>query len=411
MKKSFFFALAAAAVLASCSSEDAYVAADGGNEVADNGLVKIEVGLNSAGLQTRGTGTVGDLAGSENNVWQGQEVNIIMLNQGKMTEAEFGTATKEAIFWGASSLFTTAVTGAANDTVVATPISGAIKYYPASGVFDFWGYRLDDAVADLTAEPAVELAGEDTVALYHDIVIDGSQDIMVAKVCNELTGNEKAFSAYSARRGVQPILKFEHVLSRLVFTLKAGAADTEKAMKACGLDADGQQITDGGVFVDSIKVWSKATGKLVVAYTPAVAANYATAASQLTFDGEAVAMSLKERTGAASDALTQFTPLTPQWDVDNKVAKTDSIGEALLVAPAEEYKVEVYTSETVNGNKEEDMVEATLKLADAAFEAGKSYSVNISVYALEQIEIKAVLTGWIDGGVGGVIDPDADDAI
>lgn len=97
-----------------------------------------------------------------------------------------------------------------------------------------------------------------TNVCYVPFTIDGSQDLMTAKAA--LTDEDKtkldaadynkAYSSYTARKNVQPNMKFEHLLTRLVFNIKGqGDAKPEE------------------VYVRSIKVKSQSTGKLVFAYS------------------------------------------------------------------------------------------------------------------------------------------------
>ena len=80
MKKYLFFALAAAGMLSSCSSDD--VVSNGTNANDDNSPVPIRIGIGQA-FTTRGTGTVGGVGDGSNvaNVWAGQYINVFMFNK------------------------------------------------------------------------------------------------------------------------------------------------------------------------------------------------------------------------------------------------------------------------------------------------------------------------------------------
>ena len=162
MKKHLFFAFAAAAVLASCSSHDDFDNYSAGTPQApvdDNSPQEILLGVGAqANVATRGTGTVG---GDHNDIltneWRNQRINVYMFNKYEV-DAE-GTATtafelaKDAD--GAeiykNALFMTPngeTSGAARhiDNPAADPIVDYKRsYYPMNGNFDFWAYRLDDA--------------------------------------------------------------------------------------------------------------------------------------------------------------------------------------------------------------------------------------------------------------------------
>ena len=88
MKKYFFFALAAAGLLSSCSSDDTVA----GTEVENDELVPILIGFGGGSVsvdETRGTGTVGGYAGTEENKWHSQKFNVYMLKKGTLELAQF----------------------------------------------------------------------------------------------------------------------------------------------------------------------------------------------------------------------------------------------------------------------------------------------------------------------------------
>ncbi len=371
-----------------------------------NDLQEIKIGVASTAIGTRGTGTVGGLGAD--NQWAGQEVNVFMLKKEKLDTAFFYHSKNDStrLYW--DTKFTTPN---GTNSAVATPDPSAFNYYPTSGNFDFWGYRLDDAKVGKAT-----ISGD---SLYVEFALNGSQDVMVAKpkLVNADTLKmgehpERIFSAYAARKDVQPNLEFNHVLSRLTFSLQAGTTIKEKIAATCGYDLAANTLTtDKGVFVDTVKVYSKATGKLVVAYAPAAKANFATPASQAVFNEGKEAFYLMERTSTPDQNLTEFTPVRPKYDDVNGVATVDAIGEAILVAPDSEYEIEVHTVQNIDGRNHRALYKQIVKVNDpsnagAVFEAGKSYSVKIVTYGLEGIVVTATLNEWQNGGETEDINPD-----
>ncbi|WP_278911343.1 fimbrillin family protein [Leyella stercorea] len=409
MKKMFFFALAAAGMLTACSNEDTL----GGNGEQNVSEQQIRLGVASSKVQTRGTGTVGGMTDAE-NVWAGQTLWVYMLQKGSMDLAYYkapavgGVATPDVEVFN-NKKFT--APDAANNTKsgLATTADGTIAYYPVSGYYDFWGYRVDDAagatpvvktVDDTGAEVTVDQATKRVV----DIEIDGSQDIMAGKAepsADEVAklGNyaENFYSAYAARKGVQPNITFNHLLTRFTFEVRAGSKAT------AGLPAGGN--TDA-VKVTGVSVDSKTTGTLTVAYTGATKE----AAELLTFTGDASALTLKQRDAALADnnaPLVALEPVSLTWTDDAAtIGDVIKVGEALLVAPGEtEYPLTISLSQDVleqlTGAKVTKPLEqkATIKMDGVkAFEPGKSYKVTITVYGLEEIEVTATLVPWVDGG-------------
>lgn len=412
MKKMFFFALAAAGMLTACSNEDTL----GGNGEQNVSEQQIRLGVASSKVQTRGTGTVGGMTDAE-NVWAGQTLWVYMLQKGSMDLAYYkapavgGVATPDVEVFN-NKKFT--APDAANNTKsgLATTADGTIAYYPVSGNYDFWGYRVDDAAG---ATPVVKIVDDngDEVTADHmdqatkrvvDIEIDGSQDIMAGKAepsADEVAklGNyaDNFYSAYAARKGVQPNITFNHLLTRFTFEVRAGSKAT------AGLPAGGN--TDA-VKVTGVSVGSKTTGTLTVAYTGATKE----AAELLTFTGDASALTLKQRDAALADnnaPLVALEPVSLTWTDDAAtIGDVIKVGEALLVAPGEtEYPLTISLSQDVleqlTGAKVTRPLEqkATIKMdGTKKFEPGKSYKVTITVYGLQEIEVTATLVPWADGG-------------
>lgn len=410
MKKMFLFALAAAGMLTACSNDDTL----GGNGEQNVSEQQIRLGVASSKVQTRGTGTVGGMTDAE-NVWAGQTLWVYMLQKGSMDLAYYkapavgGVATPDVEVFN-NKKFT--APDAANNTKsgLATTADGTIAYYPVSGNYDFWGYRVDDAAGATPVVKTVDDTGaavEANVATKRvvDIEIDGSQDIMAGKAApsaDEVTklGNyaDNFYSAYAARKGVQPNITFNHLLTRFTFEVRAGSKAT------AGLPAGGN--TDA-VKVTGVSVGSKTTGTLTVAYTGETKA----AAELLTFTGDASPLKLMQRDETVADnnaALIDLKPVTLTWPATGEATVGDAIkvGEALLVAPGEtEYPLTINLSQDVLEKVGEVKVtkpleqKATIKMdGTKTFEPGKSYKVTITVYGLEGIEVTATLVPWADGG-------------
>lgn len=405
----FLFALAAAGMLTACSNDDTL----GGNGEQNVSEQQIRLGVASSKVQTRGTGTVGGMTDAE-NVWAGQTLWVYMLQKDSMDLAYYkapavgGVATPDVEVFN-NKKFT--APDAANNTKsgLATTADGTIAYYPVSGNYDFWGYRVDDAAGATPVVKTVDDTGaavEANVATKRvvDIEIDGSQDIMAGKAVPSADEVAKLggyadnfYSAYAARKGVQPNITFNHLLTRFTFEVRAGSKAT------AGLPAGGN--TDA-VKVTGVSVGSKTTGTLTVAYTGATKE----AADLLTFTGDASPLTLKQRSATAVDnnePLVALEPVTLTWTDDAAtIGDVLKVGEALLVAPGEtEYPLTIALSQDVLQKVGETKVtmpleqKATIKMDGVKkFEPGKSYKVTITVYGLEDIRVTVTLVPWADGG-------------
>lgn len=410
MKKMFFFALAAAGMLTACSNDDTL----GGNGEQNVSEQQIRLGVASSKVQTRGTGTVGGMTDAE-NVWAGQTLWVYMLQKGSMDLAVYKSPAVGSTAAAESKVFDNKEFKAPNTadntkSGLATIADGTIAYYPVSGRYDFWGYRVDDAAVG--GKPTVkivndngdEVAADQATKRVVDIEIDGSQDIMAGKAVpstDEVTAlggyADNFYSAYAARKGVQPNITFNHLLTRFTFEVRAGSKAT------AGLPAGGN--TDA-VKVTGVSVNSKTTGTLTVAYTGETKA----AADLLTFTGDASPLTLKQRSTTAADnneALVALEPVTLTWTDDAAtIGDVLKVGEALLVAPGEtEYPLTIALSQDVLQKVGDPKVtmsleqKATIKMdGTKKFEPGKSYKVTITVYGLEDIRVTATLVPWADGG-------------
>lgn len=410
MKKMFFFALAAAGMLTACSNEDTL----GGNGEQNASEQQIRLGVASSKVQTRGTGTVGGMTEDENK-WAGQTLWVYMLQKGSMelgyykTPADAaGAAVGTAVF--DNKEFKAPNTAESTVSGLATTADGTIAYYPVSGNYDFWGYRVDDAVTGtpdvkLVDDTDTEVAADQATKRVVDITIDGSQDIMAGKAtpsADEVTklGNygQNFYSAYAARKGVQPNITFNHLLTRFTFEVRAGS----KATAGAGASGNTEAVRVQGVSVESLT-----DGKLTVAYK----GETKEAADLLTFTGDASPLTLKQRAAGADNnaPLVDLEEVALTWPADAAATVGDvlPVGEALLVAPGQtEYPLTIALAQKVKKNTtaadKEDMAleqKATIKIdGTQKFEPGKSYKVTITVYGLEEIEVTATLVPWQDGG-------------
>lgn len=409
MKKMLFCAITAAAMLSACSSEENISSNPAGEALTP----KIQLGVATAATATtRGTGTVGGIT-PEENVWAGQDLWIYMLKQNSMEVAEYvdpnptTVPNKTPIF---DNKKFTAPVGAGEDEAnknkgIASTADGKVEYYPINGQSDFWGYRVDDAcggdpVVKTVNDNGEEVDAKDATRRVVDIAINGSQDIMAGKA--EITEEEKAklgnrtndyFSAYAARKGVQPNINFEHLLTRLTFHVKAGS----KSAAGNGTNTD-------PVMVKSIAIEGRNKGQLIVAYKGVQPD------SLLSFEDTTIPFNLMERRGEDhNSALQKLTDKALTWTTtpENTEGAADNlaIGEALLVAPGvSNYELKIGLSQKVQKKVGEEKKDMTLEYKDiikapnGKFEPGKSYDVNITVYGLEKIEVTATLKPWVEGG-------------
>lgn len=287
---------------------------------------------------------------------------------------------------------------------------GEYYYYEGTTTYDFFGYYADGA---LTEDPTKTATG-----VTAPVTITGGEDIMVASasVADAVAAakvavpdwdtkylsswNEKyAFSAYAARRGVHPILKFKHLLTQLKFTVTPGG----------NLEAD-------KLFIKSIKLANVSnTATLTVAGESETLgfSDFGTAdqALSVVFAYGETNTTLDSQNGGKGVAVPASTP-TPT---------PEEVGAPIMPFEATEFKILIQLSQ--NGIAEDPApIEQTLNMTkvlvpdasgnkpgDASytatkgkegdkFEAGKAYTINFVLYGLEKVDVTAVLTDWADGG-------------
>ena len=472
-----FAAVVAAGMLASCSSES-LTGSDPKIETPDQAdLVPIEIAVanpQSAKGTTRGVGTVGGTTDGDNK-WAKEKVNVFMFKKGTLNVAyelkNDGTDdTTKPLYDNTVMTTPNAVpSGLATEYLNAAETQIKHRYYPATNNFDFWGYHIDDANSG--AVTGYGDAGEILVPF----VIDGSQDLMAAKAVPDPTNDAAAitaidaadtnddtkagvggrthsiryYSAFAARRGLQPNLVFRHLLTRLTFSVQGGNA------AACGwTGTPGTMVAPAGgdtylgVFVKSIVVSSKTTGNIVAAYTDPATHQYDK--NLIKFADTPVAnLELKSankysaaEAATAGDATLEgkVKPLIESAIVDGDLVVGSAgwskiicptatnettftkvpVGGALLVAPADSYDMTIVLGqylldvENTSGSDtyvvKEFSVPVTGIVPDAldvvsvdpqnnnpTFLPGYSYNINVIVYGSEEIKITTTLTKWNTG--------------
>ena len=365
MKKTLLFAALAVTVAAACSKTGSVP-----QEPADKGeAVPVLLSVSSPrSIEVKSTGAA---TGS----WAGQTLNIYSYEAGV---ADYSAATA----------FIDNVEATAPSTgleiTLTNPATQEPFYYAAGKYYDFFGYYIDDAA---TATPSVLADG-----VYVPFIIDGSQDLMVATsdkaadiaAAGASITEDKVYSAYAARRSVQPKLVFKHQLARFTFEIVAGVE------------------SGNNVNVDGISIESVASGELKVVGADRGLANLAS-------DKVELKLQEKSENGTTMQALSPVKPNA----YDGTKTNVKSIGESLMVVPGEaSYKLTVYTSQEGTTTPIAPL-EQILNIANitgapegaVAFEAGYTYKVTIVVYGLEEVKISVELEEWKDGG-STIIDPD-----
>ena len=259
-----------------------------------------------------------------------------------------------------------------DDNVVMKPY-----YYEGSKTYDFYGYYIDD----LESDPK-----DETDRIYVPIQITGGEDILTAKANPQVDAAGKldyryAYSAYAARRDVQPKLTFQHKLVQFTFKVKS-----------CYEPEEG----DPDLIVDSLSITTRYKANLQVAPVGKLE----------NIDGDTKELFLCELDD--NGKLVKLDTLEVPKKSSQK--NTRDLGQSLMVIPNDTYDPEtgdsydftLYTtydgvSTPVSGKIKFDDIAIKIP-GQKQFTAGYSYEVTILVYGLERIELTVALTPWKKGG-------------
>lgn len=479
--KIFLFAIAALSV-AACSNDDIVSTSGNSGSLVNNENQAISLSIGSSvgtEVMSKGTGTVGDTEESGKNSWNGEIIRVYMFNKGTLTPSSVSAwkaIGSELIDDPEASTFynTEVVTPKpTDDTPIATGLAqrkdNKICYYPLRGASDFWGYYIDDADVELDAEgnKKVDEKGNyirkapivDGEQMYVPFQIDGTQDILTGQTLEKddptntdfytskgLEASE-IYSAKAARHDVQPTLKFRHKLARLTFTARAVHAEdgvnnpqqievmkvtaSDEAHKMAVADAGGDESgsVNGGVYIDSIFVYSKNRGRLYFAYTDKADLHNGRNNQRIEWDvdskGDALKGWLKLFTKPDKDAANQST--VKMAGVQPNDVEPAKVGDAILVAPQDDYEFRIVMHQYVKQFSEEyyklhpsipvrytarkivypafdnapyaiPIAEELAKKGVESVVGGTSYNIELGVAGLKPVILGVTLEPWIEGG-------------
>lgn len=381
MKKFFFFA-AAVVSMAACQKEAQLSSNDFTAPVEEGAAVAVEFCSNvKASVATKAQGGV--------DAWNAAQ-NLHIYGYQRVAD---GVDYTTAVPFINNVVAASPAAGAENNQLAVLNAEGKPFYYVGNNTYDFYGYYVDD----LAVEPQTTATG-----VYVPVVLTGGEDVMVAAANPEVDGaaleNPRyAYSAYAARRGVQPTLNFQHQLVRFRFQIVSGTTfettgDAEKNLNVTGVTLNARNTADLYVAGATLGFQN-------------ISAERADLALRSLVDG------------ALTDLVAYEVP-----DKDAVVEEGANIlGESLMVIPnevveGEADKFEATLTMTQFGETQE--LPLTLSIADVKdaegnpvnqtqFTAGYSYLITVKVYGLEEVKISAELEPWKDGGK---IEIDTDEA-
>lgn len=370
MKKLFFYAAAALAMLASCQKTE--INESPSNQIDDTKAVAMQLNVNSPSFEVTKTKAAVD-------EWNNTTVYIYGLQRGVKGVVATGEDKYD---------FDDILIDAYEATVVdeSTPLeiyqnpdeddpSKKAPYFYAEGeTYDFFGYHLGDLTAGTVT------AANDEISF--SVTITGQQDLMVAAAdkANDIKDDQSTdgvtesdvYSAWAARRGVHPTLVFKHALTRFNFIVR-GMNDKAENLQITGISMPNLKTT-GTLTVVGETLGFEATGEAVAAGLSLPAPTDA-----------APAPVAKDNTTPYNDCLMIEPGLAEVTVVVNMEHKTY---DPTLV------EIKPYTFKVNASQVIKDGVAAGI----STFAAETAYNIYVNVYGPEEIVIKAELTAWENGG-------------
>lgn len=435
MKKSFYLTALAMIALSSCSSEEAVDEVQESSQSEELVPVNLSIGKAVIGVSTRGTGTVGSVATSEqtDNNWNFEKVRVLMTDdqaadqpvvfttiQGLLPIKEGASAANE--FYGQFDNYFYCIpeVGTSSVALIPQPKDGMQRYYHVNKKSRFFAYYVDDAkptsgwnyALPTGADPAKSPKKDDdnlvpelkddatSHSKYVEFKIDGTQDIMAGVAFDG--GNKTGaytFSAAGARKASpqKPVVCMDHLLTRLNFTYTAGNGD--------GIE---------GVVIKKVEVASATEGKLTVAYNSAPKSpddliTWTNETSETYLELKDALPDAERYAGGNKANLVDFAA-----KIIGKTDEKKDMGDALFLHPGQhaflakvtllfpiKENPAVYNPTGANPDYNQEVLEVTIPAgtaADAKFERGKSYQINFTFYGYQKTEVDVQLTGWISGG-------------
>lgn len=281
--------------------------------------------------------------------------------------------------------------------------------------YNFFAYYLDDWIGECHREKD---------RIYYDVELDGRRDFMSA-MANPETQRDKykdnpycdkimsrAFSAYSANHGLNPVFQFEHHLVLLRFVV-------------CKPKGEGGNVPelDPTLTVKKVELNTKFKGRFTVAVNDPDNKEATAPKRGITFDNEEYEyFELKKKNGQQIgndgwcvvadcpiyEEITENDKKYFNYVLDKEAGNDRDSGTSLLVAPDEKYFAKVYLSaEKGLDGKPYTEVDVELKNTNdnGVFSAGKAYTIYLTINSLSDIGSAVEAGKW---GVGGdiIVTPD-----
>ena len=289
--------------------------------------------------------------------------------------------------------------------------------------YNFFAYYLDDL--DLTQLQCVREKNR----IYYDVELDGRRDFM-SSVANPKLQEDKyannpykqkimdrAYSAYSASHGLNPVFSFQHHLVRLRFVI-------------CRPEEGGSVPSiNESLVVKKVSVKSKVRGRFTVAVNDIDADDAGKPHVGLSFNREDYAseeayansedyLYLLKKNGEeiGSDGWCRVIDCKKYSELSaedkkkpsflGKEDENDNSGASLLLAPATTYSARIFLDEDKSSDPGHGFVDVDLEPGGGVgFVAGGAYVIYLTINSLSDIKPNVEIGEWTPGGET-ILDPD-----
>jgi hypothetical protein len=291
--------------------------------------------------------------------------------------------------------------------------------------YNFFAYYLDDL--DLTQLQCVREKNR----IYYDVELDGRRDFM-SSVANPKLQEDKyannpykqkimdrAYSAYSASHGLNPVFSFQHHLVRLRFVI-------------CRPEEGGSVPSiNESLVVKKVSVKSKVRGRFTVAVNDIDADDAGKTHVGLSFNREDYAseeayansedyLYLLKKNGEeiGSDGWCRVIDCKKYSELSaedkkkpsflGKEDENDNSGASLLLAPATTYSARIFLDEDKSSDPGHGFVDVDLEPGGGVgFVAGGAYVIYLTINSLSDIKPNVEIGEWTPGGET-ILDPDGE---
>ena len=291
--------------------------------------------------------------------------------------------------------------------------------------YNFFAYYLDDL--DLTQLQCVREKNR----IYYDVELDGRRDFM-SSVANPKLQEDKyannpykqkimdrAYSAYSASHGLNPVFSFQHHLVRLRFVI-------------CRPEEGGSVPSiNESLVVKKVSVKSKVRGRFTVAVNDIDADDAGKPHVGLSFNREDYAseeayansedyLYLLKKNGEeiGSDGWCRVIDCKKYSELSaedkkkpsflGKEDENENSGASLLLAAATTYSARIFLDEDKSSDPGHGFVDVDLEPGGGAgFVAGGAYVIYLTINSLSDIKPNVEIGEWTPGGET-ILDPDGE---